>query len=353
MIVWHNKKKNNNGVTLVNYSNEKYTHAQKINTKTALKIGRFKKVISYSPSDIDVDFWNKNKLIFEQARGGGYWLWKSYFIKKTLSEMNEGERLFYCDSGSLFINSIDQLLNCFESTVDIMPFELQNIEKYWTKRDCFQLMCCDEPKILESKQIQATFCLWRKSNFSMRFVEEWLHYAQDERILTDIENQLGFSNYLGFVEHRHDQSIFSLLIKKYKIKAYRDPSQFGSNLIGLYPDSKYPQILISTRQMNITYFEFMKKKLRKDLLPKSHDYYSKFVKRISEFKIVFEIEKILVYKKMGLIPLYKDSKPIPARKKKKMERRPLFLLFFLKKIFAILKRNILLLRWVRGELNRT
>lgn len=262
MKIQHNKSKNNNGIVLINYSNEKYTRAQKKNTSSALKIGGFKKVISFSHTDIDTDFMFKNKAILNQNKGGGYWLWKPYFIKKALLEIKEDEFLFYCDSGSVFLKSIDELVSSFDIRNDIMVFELQSIEKNWTKRDCFQLLACDLENYYETKQRLATFSLWKKTPFSMNLVEEWLTYAQDERNLTDIENEMGLPNYDGFKEHRHDQSIFSLLTKKYKIKAYRDPSQFGNNYKDLYPESKYPQLLKSTRQRNISAFEFIKKKLR-------------------------------------------------------------------------------------------
>jgi hypothetical protein len=278
VVITLNKNIKNNGITVINYSNNRYTNAQILNTKSALKIGGFKKVISYSPIDIDSAFWKRNSKILQQTKGGGYWLWKSYFIKMGLSEINEGEYLFYCDSGSRFIESIDKLVDSFDDKFGIMPFELQSKEKHWTKRDCFILLKCDEFDIIESKQILATFSLWKKTDFSIKFVEEWLQYAQDERILTDIDNELGFPNYQNFVEHRHDQSIFSLLIKKYKLKAYRDPSQFGNNYRDLYLDSKYPQILISTRQMNITCFEYLKKKLRPYINIKLRNFYLNYIK---------------------------------------------------------------------------
>lgn len=259
MLIYTNKKEVNNNITVVNYSNEFYTCAQKINRKTALNIGLVKKVISFSHKDIEEEFYLKNKEIFDQKRGGGYWLWKPYFIKKALLELEENEILFYCDSGSKFVNSVDLLIENFEEGFDIVPFELQFIEKHWTKRDCFQLADCDTEEFTDSKQILATFSLWMKSEFTMSFVEEWLKLAQDSRALTDIDNQLGLPNYEGFVEHRHDQSIFSLLIKKYKIKSYRDPSIYGNNLRHLYLESNYPQILISTRQRNISFLKKIKK----------------------------------------------------------------------------------------------
>lgn len=272
MVICINKKEVNNKVTVVNYSDEFYTSAQKINVKTALNIGLVKKVISFSHKDIDEEFYLKNKEILEQKRGGGYWLWKPYFIKKALLELKENEILFYCDSGSKFVNSVDLLIENFEEEFDIIPFELQFIEKHWTKRDCFQLADCDTKEFTDSKQILGGFSFWKKTDFTISFVEEWLNLAQDPRALTDIDNQLGLSNYDGFVEHRHDQSIFSLLIKKYNILPYRDPTMYRSSLRGLYLNSNYPQILISTRQRNISFLKKIKKTIYA-LAPKKVRYF--------------------------------------------------------------------------------
>lgn len=262
MKVTLNDNKKNNGIVLINYSNRRYKNAQRINTESAIQIGNFKKVISYGPEDIDESFYASNKKILRQEKGGGYWLWKPYFIKKALEEIKEGEKLFYCDSGSRFIDSVDGLIKSLSGPFDVIPFELQYVEKQWTKKDCFHVMNCDILKITDSKQRLASYSLWRKSVFAMKFVEEWLKYSQDERILTDIDNQFDSANYEGFIAHRHDQSIFSVLSKKYEIVAYRDPSQSGNNFVHLYPNSIYPQFLISTRQMDISVVKKIKKKIR-------------------------------------------------------------------------------------------
>ena len=55
----------------------------------------------------------------------------------------------------------------------------------------------------------------KKQNLLNFFLSEYLYYAQDKRIITDDPNELGVSNYEGFRDHRHDQSILSLLTKKY------------------------------------------------------------------------------------------------------------------------------------------
>ena len=149
-------------------------------------------------------------------RGGGYWIWKPYFILKTLKEIVKyNDYLIYSDSGSIYIDSVYYLLSVMiRDKIDIMSFHLPHQQKYWTKRDAFLLMNCDTQKYAESKQILATFIFMKNTNFTRSFINEWLKYAQDKRIITDQPNVLGKPNYLGFRENRHDQSIFSLMIKK-------------------------------------------------------------------------------------------------------------------------------------------
>ncbi len=84
-------------------------------------------------------------------------------------------------------------------------------------------MGCDSAWYEERRQIKGGFSLWRKTNFSLRLVDEWLFWAQDERIITDMPNQCGKENYPGFIEHRHDQSIWSILCRRYQLEEFVSP----------------------------------------------------------------------------------------------------------------------------------
>jgi len=235
---------------LINYANDIYKSSQKLNTKTGLNIGNFDEVISYSPKNIDRDFFAQNKKVLSQKKGNGYWLWKPYFIKKSLESLNIGDFLFYCDSGAYFIKPINSLIELsLDSDQDIIPFELDiHIESKWTKRDAFILMDCDSPDFINTRQRLSGCILFKKSNTTMDFISEYLEYAKDERIISDIENQCGLDNYPDFVSHRNDQSIFSLLTKKYGLDAYRDPSQWGNSSTQFYKTSKYEQFIVVTRR---------------------------------------------------------------------------------------------------------
>ncbi len=65
-------------------------------------------------------------------------------------------------------------------------------------------------------------------------VAEWLRYAGDERVVTDIPNQMGLPDFDGFIDHRFDQSILSNLIYKLdlEIPPLREASKKIKTLIG-------------------------------------------------------------------------------------------------------------------------
>lgn len=229
---------------LLNYANGYSRRLQKLSNRTGMHIGGFDSNISLSPKDIDRRFWRENRAILTQKRLGGYGLWKPYIILKVLETLPPRDVLFYCDSDSFFVAPVKPLTDLFERTKqDVIPFELEYYEYAWTKRDAFILMECDTPEYTHSPQMLDGYHLWRKSETSLRFLREWLAYARDARISTDIPNQLGLDNYDGFKENRHEQTIFSLLVKKYGFEAFRDPSQFGNDRAALYKNSPYWQIV--------------------------------------------------------------------------------------------------------------
>ena len=247
-------------IVAINYADLKFKKAQKFNKATAIHKGKVDEVVSYSPQDIDTLFHDKNSSILKQKRGNGYWLWKPYFIERTLEGLREGDYLVYLDSGAFYIRDVRYLIRQMEKdSQDIMAFELPFKEKRYTKRDVFVAMGCDEAKYTDTNQRMATMIVFKKSGQSMQFVKEWLYYCQYEDIITDAPNHLGGDNYREFADHRHDQSIFSVLSKKYDMKAYRDPSQFGrltemfwgSSMDKLTTEPCYPQIIAEHREYEV------------------------------------------------------------------------------------------------------
>jgi len=231
-------------IIAINYANERYTEAQKYNTKTAKDFGCADKVIEYSPYDIDKEFINKNIKILSGKRGGGYWLWKPYIILKTLYEANDGDYIYYCDSGACYANKIQLFVDELEKhDQEIMLLKSGFLEVQYSKRDALILMDCDSEEYLFTDQMTGGFLLIRNSSNSRELLEEWLSYARDERIITDNPNTLGKDNYSEFIENRHDQTVLSLLCKKRGIKPISLPKS------GLNEEYNFPKVILSKSEI--------------------------------------------------------------------------------------------------------
>lgn len=231
----------------INFAHNKYLKSQEYCSDSAKKFG-FDEVISYRDRDIDVDFKLKNSKIFSQTRGYSYWIWKPYLINKTLKNMKNGDLLVYSDSGSFYQRSVEPLIDKIKlDKHGVLSFELKGlIEKDYTKKDTFVLMGLDEPKYTDTSQREATYIWLIKNDFTEKLIEEYLNFAQNENIITDLPNTTG-KNYDSFKDHRHDQSIWSLLCKKYEIEPHRLISQHGLHLINDFPNDEYGQITLHHR----------------------------------------------------------------------------------------------------------
>lgn len=239
-------------IIAVNYADKSFQRAQKLNSKTAKQWGAGK-VIEYGPKDIDKTFRRRNHEILAAPRGGGYYLWKPYIYRKAYDVLREGDYLIYTDSGAVYINKIQYLIDCMEQEkVPVMIFSLEQerVEKGNTKRDAFVLTGCDETQYTDTPQSIGGYFVCKKAPEVKAFLDEVLQYAQDIRIISDKPNVMGLPNYKEFTDHRHDQSVISLMSKKYGFKRFRDPSQFGQ-MNHYEPEvehrSTYPQIVDSHR----------------------------------------------------------------------------------------------------------
>lgn len=209
---------------IINFADAKYEKIRKLNSFTARYIAKADRIIEYRFEDIDSDFFNENSEIFKIKRGAGLWIWKPYFILKTLNKMNDGDFLFYCDSGSFFIKKLDSLVEKLESSKQsIMGFELPLLDRQFTKRETYDALSYNR---YDNNQILASYILFKKNKESLGFVNEWLECCKNIIALSP-QKFTNIKEFDDFVAHREDQSIFSILYNKSNLKPFKDPSQFG------------------------------------------------------------------------------------------------------------------------------
>lgn len=168
----------------------------------------------------DNNFWTKHNHFFEQCpKGYGYWLWKSWAIKSAMAKIQENDIILYLDVGCQLnpkaISRFHDYVN-IAAKQGICCFQLPGFtEQSWTKADtAFRILGDHTSTHMESDQIMATVVFFRNNMENKQLVDTWCDVSQEQnyRYLTDEASVL--PNHSTFREHRHDQSILSLLIKK-------------------------------------------------------------------------------------------------------------------------------------------
>lgn len=234
---------------LISFAHGSHERSQKRLSESAKKY--FDDICEYSMSDVDPAFFMKHQDIFSSPRGAGYWLWKPYLILKTLQNESVAQEdiVFYCDSGSVFVSNPQPLFDVCTGigSFPVLLFGMRHLNKHYCKRDSFVYMECDEEKYYDAYQTNAGFQMYVKGPKSIDFVERYLKYCEDKRIVSDDPNACGKDNLEGFVDHRHDQSVLSILRVQHDVELHRDPTQWGFEVEIMYPTDEYPQIIYHSR----------------------------------------------------------------------------------------------------------
>ena len=223
---------------LVSYADERFLRSQKRLDRSALRFG-IDEVRAWDRLALErTTFYRQHRKILDKRRGSGYWLWKPFIIAEALARLGDGDILVYSDAGVEIIADLSPLFElCLGNNGMLLfanhprgdPVLPSNRCSRWTKRDCFVYMDCDTPYYHGSQMLDASF-LVLTVNAARGLSREWLQYAVQSRILTDGPNACGLPNLPDFVDHRHDQSILSLLAQRYGIEVFRRPSQAGNHL---------------------------------------------------------------------------------------------------------------------------
>jgi hypothetical protein len=240
--------------TLVSFAAKyHYVESQRRLVAAAAATGDFDTIESWSPDRLrETPFYRAHREILDRSRGAGNWAWKPYIIAEALEKRRDGDFIVFSDTGMQAVGDdplppVAPLLAWLDGSerrvaVGVLHGKPQ---RAWTKRDCFVLMDCDTEGYWNADQIQASWIAFRVSPATRQLVAEWLRYASDARVVTDMPNQMGLPDLDGFIDHRFDQSILSNLIYKLdlEIPPLRQPSKQIRTLI----DELETDTLVATR----------------------------------------------------------------------------------------------------------
>jgi hypothetical protein len=165
--------------------------------------------------------------------------------------MNDGDLLQYTDAGCYLnpkgLKKLDEyFIMAQNSELGILAFQsnppifhnekiklLDLQESKWTKGDlCDAMQVRSNSDIMDTQQIGATVIFIKKCDESVKIISKWLDvYKQDFNLIDDSNSKS--ENPSGFIEHRHDQSIFSLVAKLFKVQTISSYEYW-------YPNGKNP-----------------------------------------------------------------------------------------------------------------
>lgn len=216
-------------IYLISYGDDKYKSQRDFFLETAIASSFFDEIKIFSRKDIEPEYILEIGERLQRPRGAGYWLWKPYFVKKTLEEMKDGDILVYCDAGCMINGEgrvrFEEYVNLLiASSTGTLDFELPLKELVWTKQEIFDEFDSSD-EIINSNQLVGTVLLLRKCTKVNQLVEEWYGTACNHTYLfTDELNPS--AQHKDFIENRHDQSIFSVIRKTRGANAIPDETYF-------------------------------------------------------------------------------------------------------------------------------
>ena len=165
----------------------------------------------------------------ENRRGSGYWVWKPFLIRNTLLNLgSEEEGVLYLDAGCTFnsgVEASETLRDYLQKTGEMgtLFFELECQPEFkWSKSDLFKRFGLEGKAFTHTNQRHSTAHFWARSSNTMDFLDEWIELSLEDNFRYLDDSKSLSADLAGFVEHRHDQSILSLLSKAKGLTAIGD-----------------------------------------------------------------------------------------------------------------------------------
>ncbi len=233
-------------VVVCTFGTEDYLGSAALLRHTALDVAGADAAVVYETKDVR-ELFDQYPELLPGSRGHGWWAWKPWCILRTLDRTRPGDVVVYCDAAVMFEAPLERYVAAVE---DVLLFRLGGAQakgytnERWTKRDAFALMGRTTDAHRGAYQLNAAIQVYRNTPAARAFAEEYLRWCVRRDVVDDA---CSIANYPGFRDHRHDQSVLSLLAVGHpSVLVGRDPTQWGADDPALGPD--LPRLVDHHRQ---------------------------------------------------------------------------------------------------------
>lgn len=184
----------------------------------AARLELFDRIHVYERKDLPQPFLDRHGS-FLKGRGLGYWIWKPVVIAESLAHLPPDDLIVYLDVGfTLNLKGRHRMLDyfniCRDSPHRMLSFMNVHTEEMWTKADlAVRLGVHTSPAIMSTSQLTAGFLILGNTPSNRDLIDAWAALAVEDSYRFSDDSPSLTPNHRTFQEHRHDQSISSLLRK--------------------------------------------------------------------------------------------------------------------------------------------
>ena len=146
--------------------------------------------------------------------GAGYWFWKPVLIHHHLEQLNDGDFLVYSDADRPFAPWTALLVEAMISQdANLAAEQMRFRERKFDKRDVYVHFCgADKDQANDDTGMyNANWIAIRKTASTLNFTSQWAKAASDFHLISNEKSRR--PEIVDFRTARHDQSMFSLLLK--------------------------------------------------------------------------------------------------------------------------------------------
>lgn len=207
-------------IVLCSFANSKYGAGLRRLVHEAERSGLFDEIAAFGDDDLEDEYWNRyGEFIRSNPRGFGYWIWKSHIVNRVMDKLQDNDILVFLDAGCGInhryakekFHRYVEMLRASEN--GILCFTTGLAESNWDKGDVIDYFGVrDRADILDSEQIMSGIWMMVKNDVTTALCRRWEEITHSDMHLVD-DSPSASPDMEGFVENRHDQSLFSLLVK--------------------------------------------------------------------------------------------------------------------------------------------
>jgi hypothetical protein len=186
--------------------------------REAEAMGVFKDVFVFTEADLDPWYLKKHqRFMHENRRGFGFYLWKPQVVVQALERMPLGAVLVYADAGCVLNKEGIPRLREYAQMVQAHPsgvlgFNITYPMEDWTRPDVVAHYKMT-PEERRSPQHAGGIHITHNVPEAKAFMTHWRDECEHYHLICD---------HPSFPNHRHDQSIYSILFHRYKCLSIPD-----------------------------------------------------------------------------------------------------------------------------------